>query len=95
MISIASRLYRTDDRLMIKDRASDDCYVFYEIDNTQPYLTHDEIVNPDFTKALIDSAKLSGNKTKIWAYLSGSKLWEYLTIAIVIGSLAYGFLIGM
>ena len=93
MVSVHSRLYRTDDRFMIKDRYSEDCYCIYNIDDTQPYLCHDEIIDPDFTKALIDSAKLAGNKKGIWAGLNPSKAWEWLTVAIVCGALLYSFLV--
>lgn len=92
MISTASRLYRIDDRYMIKDEKTDNCYIIYDIDETQPYMIRPEPMDPDFTRALIDSAKLSGNKRSIWMNLNPSKLWQYLTVAIVCGALLYGFL---
>ena len=93
MVSLASRLYRVDDHLMIKDMSSDDCMVFYDIDSTQPYMVDPEVVDPDITRAYIDSAKLSGNKRSIWTSLNPSKAWEWLTIIAVVGALLYGFLV--
>lgn len=94
MVSASSRLYRIDDEYMVKDVRTGDCFCFYDIDSTQPYCTRPVLVDPDFTKALIDSAKLAGNKKSIWINLSGSKLMEYLTVVIVCGALLYGFLVG-
>ena len=34
---IGSRLYRTDECLMMKDRESDGEFVMYDIDQTRPY----------------------------------------------------------
>lgn len=93
MVSLASRLYRVDDRLMIKDEKSDDCIVVYDIDDTQPYMVDPEVVDPDITRAYIDSAKLSGNKRTIWTNLNPSKAWEWLTVIAVVGALLYGFLV--
>lgn len=93
MISASSRLYRIDDKYMFKDTKTDMCYIIYDIDETQPYMIEPEPLDPDFTRALIDSAKLSGNKKSIWANLSTSKAWEFLTIAIVAGALLYGVLV--
>ena len=93
MVSIASRLYRIDDRYMMKDINSDECLIAYDIDSTQPYMISPHPIDPDYTRALIDSAKMSGSKKSIWANLSGSKLMEYLTIFIVCGALLYGFLL--
>lgn len=94
MVSANSRLYRIDDELMVKDVRTGDCYAFYDIDSTQPYSSQPILVDPDFTRALIDSAKLAGNKKSIWMNVSGSKLMEYLTVAVVVGALIYGFLVG-
>lgn len=93
MVSLASRLYRIDDRYMVKDIRTDQCMIIYDIDSTQPYMVEPEPVDPDYTRALIDSAKMSGNKKSIWMNLSGSKLMEYMTVFIVAGALLYGFLL--
>ena len=94
MVTANSRLYRIDDQFMIKDELTDSCMIFYDIDSTQPYLPEARAVDPDITRALIDSAKLAGNKKQIWLNLSGSKMMEYLTVFIVAGALLYGFLVG-
>lgn len=93
MVSVSSRLYRMDDRYMFKDARTDSCYIIYDIDETQPYQVKPEPLDPDMTRAFIDSAKLAGNKKSIWANLNPSRLWQYLTVAIVAGALLYGFLV--
>lgn len=94
MVSVAGRLYRMDDRLMTKDVATSDAAIFYDIDSTQPYSTTAEFVDPDMTRAFIDSAKLSGNRRSLWMDISPSKAWQWLTVIIVAGALLYGFLVG-
>ena len=93
MVTVASRLYRIDDNLMLKDTKTDEAMIIYDIDETQPWGVRPQLVNPDMTRALIDSAKLAGNKAKVWAVLDGSKIMNYLTAAIVAGALLYGVLI--
>lgn len=34
---IGSRLYRTDESLMLRDRQSDGQFIMYDIDQTRPY----------------------------------------------------------
>lgn len=92
MVSVTSRLYRMDDKLMIKDLRTSDAMAFYDIDETQPWMVRPTLVDPDETRALIDSAKLSGSKKSIWANLGGGHIMEYLTAAIIIGALLYGIL---
>lgn len=92
MVSVSSRLYRVDDDLMIRDIRTDDCMVIYSIDYSQPWLTTPRLVDPDETRCLIDSASRSGSKKRIWQRLDASKTWEWLTVAIVICALLYGFL---
>lgn len=94
MVSIAGRLYRCDDDLMIRDINTGECAVIYYIDSTQPVMCQARIIDPDMTRAYIDSAKLAGNKKSIWANLTGSNAWKWLTAIIVVGCLLYGFLIG-
>lgn len=55
---VGGRLYRTDDALCVKDAEKTDCFVLYDLDEQQPY-GHGEWLDPDYTKALIDSLKLS------------------------------------
>lgn len=94
MVSIAGRLYRVDDRFMAKDSKTDHAMIFYEIDSTQPLMMVPRVIDPDMTKVFIDSSKIAGTKKSLWMNLSGSKMMEYLTVAIVIGAILYGFLVG-
>ncbi len=94
MVSVGSRLYRMDDDLMVRDTKTSDCAAIYDVDSTQPYLARARFVDPDFTRALIQSAQLSGNKKGNWVNISTSKMWEYLTAVIVVGCLIYGLLVG-
>lgn len=55
---IKKHLYRTDDMLMVSDRAANHQFVMYDIDGTQPYWG--DLVNPDLTMAYTDIAKQSG-----------------------------------
>lgn len=93
MVSVYNKLYPVFNHLMVQDSRSDFCYVLYPSDDTQPLLPKPEFVNPDYTIALIDSAKNTGGRKSIWANLTGGKLMEYLTVVIVAGALLYGFLL--
>lgn len=84
MVSTAGRLYRVDDRLMVKDQASSDCLAIYEIDGTQPIMPSPEYVDPDSTRIYIDSAKLAGTKKKVWVNLDKSIIMPAL-MAVIIG----------
>ena len=54
-------LYRMDDNLFIPDGESKDAIVFYDSGEQQPW-GRGEYLDPDFTKALIDSMKMSKQK---------------------------------
>lgn len=58
---VYNRMYRIDDELFCCDRESTDSFVYYDIDEQQPY-GYGEYLNPDFTKVLIDSMKLAKGK---------------------------------
>lgn len=92
MVSVAGRLYRTDDRLMVKDTQSSDCLSIYEIEQTQPTLPSPHYVDPDSTRVYIDSAKLAGTKTKVWASLDTSSILPILLFLIVGGTVLMNFL---
>lgn len=93
LVTIQGRLYRADDRYYVKDYLSGDAMRFQRIDSTQIIDNAGTYIDPDMTRIISDSAKLSGNKKKIWLNLDSSKLWQYLTIIAVVGSLIYGFLV--
>ena len=92
MVSKKGRLYRADDRLFIRDRESSDAYLIYNIDQTQPILPREEFLDTNITRAYIDSSKIAGNKKTSWMNLDSGKLWKYLTVIAVVGSLIYGFM---
>lgn len=94
MISMFGRLYNIDDQLMTSDQNSTDCFIIYEINGTQPFLSKPVFVDPNKTRALIDSAKAAGNRKKMWANLSGVDYYKWLAIIAIVGSLAYAFLTG-
>lgn len=94
MVSIASRLYRTDDDIALKDQKSEDAMYFYPIDSTQPLLLEPRLVDPDYTRALIGSAKYSGNQKKIWGFIDGGQLKKMMVPLIVVACIVYGFIMG-
>lgn len=93
MISIFSRLYRTDDDLFLCDMQSSDCFVIYDINETQPYLPKAQLIDPNMTRAYIDSAKMVGNRKKVWMNLDGGQLYKILAAIAIGGGLLYAFLI--
>ena len=81
---VGSRLYRTDDALCVADAEKADCFVLYDLDEQQPYGRR-AWLDPDFTKALIDSLKLGKGKIdKPMLDLSNGGLIG-LVIAAVVG----------
>lgn len=87
MITIGGRLYRCDDRLMVADRSASQAMVIYDIDATQPQSRKAIKVDPDMTKAYIDSAKLGGTKKNIWKDLGSMSdgLMKLFSAIIVVG----------
>lgn len=72
---IGSRLYRTDESLMMKDRESDGEFVMYDIDQTRPYYLERHkwliaAVSADKTFAYIDTAKQAGTGVSKLGWLS-------------------------
>ena len=55
MITIASHLYRVDDKFMSSDMKSGDAAIIYDIESTQPRLGWSEVIDPDETRILIRS----------------------------------------
>lgn len=92
LITRNGRIYRNDSGYYVKDYLSSDAIRINRLDSTQPVLTGAEYCDPDLTRVYIKSAKLSGSKRKIWLNMDASKMWQYLTAIIVVGSLLYGFL---
>lgn len=79
---LGSRLYRTDDALCIGDAEKADCFVLYDLDEQQPYGRGDWL-DPDFTKALIDSLKLSKGKIDKPFDMSKGSIIGFIIAAVV------------
>lgn len=95
MVTINSRLYRIDDRFMLKDKATGDATIFYPIDSTQPILPRAEFIDPDMTKAYIDYAKIGKNKKRIWQSLDIKHFEKWLVPVLIVGGLIWGFMGGV
>lgn len=92
MVTIASSLYRTDDDLFIMDIKSNDAYVIYRINGTQPYLPIPRYVDTDNTRKKIVSAKIGGNKRSTWMRLDKNSFMTILTMVAIVGGIAWGFI---
>lgn len=92
MVSVYSKLYPVFNHIMVQDDRSDCCYAIYPSDDTQPLMPEPVFLDPDYTIALIDSAKNSGGKKSIWANLTGGKLTSYMTVVVIAVALLWGFL---
>lgn len=94
MVSVSGRLYRCDDTLFLKDEATSDAFIFYEIDASQPRCFRARFVDPDETIAKIAYAKISNNVKDIWANLGnvGDNLMKLLAPVIVVVAIVIGFL---
>lgn len=92
LVTVDGRLYPNDDQFYLKDVNWMDAIRFQRIDSTQVIMGRPVYVDPDRTRAISDSAKLSGNKKKIWLNLDSGNLWKWLAIIALGGSLLYGFM---
>ena len=89
LITIRGRLYRGDDRLMIKDRGSDKALLIYDIDQSQPRTCNGEYVDPDFTRGLILQGKIANTKRKIVGSIGEWSIEKILTGIIIAGGVVY------
>ncbi len=92
MVSLFGRLYRLDDDFFIHDRKSNDCFIVYDLNGTQPHMTKPEYIDPNMTRAYIDSAKISGSKKSMWGRIGGIDWYKILVPIAIVGSLVYGFM---
>lgn len=60
---IYNRLYRIDDSLCYADLESPNSFVLYDIEDQQPY-GHGDYLDPELTKAMIQSLKLAKGRVK-------------------------------
>ena len=93
LVTVNGRIYPNDDELYIKDHYSADAMRFQRIDSSQIVSNRMLFIDPDMTRVKIKSMQLAGSKRKLWLNLDSSKLWKYLTVIAVVGSLIYGFLV--
>lgn len=93
LVTVNGRIYPNDDDLYLKDHNSSVAMRFQRIDSSQIIFNRPIFIDPDLTRAKIDSMKLAGSKKRLWLNMDSSKLWKYLTAIAVIGSLIYGFMV--
>ena len=93
LVTINGRIYPNDDELYIKDQISGNALRIQRVDSSQIIHRSPIFIDPDLTRAKIDSMKLAGSKRKMWLNLDGSNLWKWLTAIAVVGSLIYGFMV--
>lgn len=80
---VYSHLYRIDDKLFVSDVASPDSFIAYDIEEQQPW-GRGEYLDPEFTKVMIDSMKISkGKPTKMFDINSEAIIG--IVIAAVVG----------
>lgn len=91
LVMVYSKMYRIDDDLFCADHESTDSFILYDLDEQQPY-GHGKYLNPDFTKVLIDSMKLSGGKAGKLFDLNMELIIAVLVVGIVIFSFAAQYL---
>ena len=68
---------------------SSDAIRITPIDSNQVAMVHPQLINPDDIRATIMGKEISGQKKKSWLNLDSSKLWQYLVIVIIAGSVLY------
>ena len=93
LLSLHNRLYWNEDRYYTKDMHSSDAIRITNIDSNQVGMVTPQLINPDDIRATIMSKEISGQKKKSWLNMDASKLWQYLTVAIVAGAILYMVLI--
>ena len=92
MLSLHERLYWNEDRYYTKDKHSSDAIRVTPIDSNQVGMVTPALINPDDVRATIMSKEIAGTKKKSLIDLDASKLWQYLVIIIVAGTVLYTIL---
>lgn len=92
LLSLHNRLYWNEDRYYTKDKHSSDAIRITPIDSNQVGMVTPVLINPDDVRAMIMSKEISGTKKKSWLNLDASKLWQYLVIIIIAGTVLYTIL---
>ena len=93
LLSLHNRLYLNEDAYYTKDKHTSDAIRVTPIDSNQVGMVTTSLINPDDIRAIIMSKEISGTKKKSWLNMDVSKLWQYLVVAIVAGSILYMVLI--
>lgn len=89
MLSLHNRLYWNEDQYYTKDMHTSDAIRITPIDSNQVGMVTPLLINPDDIRATIMSKEIAGNKKKSWLNMDASKLWQYLVIAIIAGTVLY------
>lgn len=92
MLSLHNRLYWNADSYYTKDKHSSDAIRVTPIDSNQVGMVTPSLINPDDIRATIMSKEISGTKKKSWLNMDASKLWQYLVIIIIAGTVLYTIL---
>ena len=93
LLSLHNRLYWNEDRYYTKDMHSSDAIRITPIDSNQVGMVTPQLINPDDIRATIMSKEISGQKKKSWLNMDASKLWQYLVIIVIAGTVLYTILI--
>ena len=89
LLSLHARLYWNEDKYYTKDKHTSDAIRITPIDSNQVAMITPSLINPDDIRATIMSKEISGTKKKSWFNMDAGKMWQYLVIAIVAGSILY------
>lgn len=92
MLSLHNRLYWNADKYYTKDKHSSDAIRVTPIDSNQVGMVTPVLIDPDDVRATIMSKEISGTKKKSWLNMDASKLWQYLVIIIIAGTVLYTIL---
>ena len=87
LVTVNGRIYPNDDVYYVRDHLSSDAVRFQRIDSSQIIHCRYVFIDPDMTRAKIDSMKLANTN------LDSGQLWKWLTAIAIVGSLIYGFLV--
>lgn len=93
LVNVGGRVYPNDDDLYVNDHHSSVSLRLQRIDSSQILFNYPKFIDPDMTRAKIDSMKLAGTKKKLLFNMDASQLWKWLTGIAIVGSLIYGFLV--
>lgn len=85
----AGKLYRVDDFITVKDSGGDDAIVLYPDGGVEPLDCRGTFINPDDTRALIHSSKISNTSKDIWTTINRIDITQILTFVVVGGAMLW------